>query len=124
LAAVWLSVREGPCAGREFQVADDVVIGRGSRADVDLEHASVSARHATVSPEGATAVLTDLGSTNGTYVNGRRVEDPVRLGQGDLVAVGACVLEVRLGPTETMTPPASPTVLHPAPGGADDPPRR
>jgi pSer/pThr/pTyr-binding forkhead associated (FHA) protein len=118
-----LVVREGPRPGREFQIAGEAVLGRGSRVDIDLEDPSVSIRHASVSPEGRTAVVTDLGSTNGTFVNGRPVHDPVRIGEGDRLELGACVLELRVGPTEAMTPPPAPTVQHPAPG-ADDAPRR
>ena len=91
------------------------MIGRGRRADVDLEDPSVSSRHASVKPEGATAVVTDLGSTNGTLVNGKRVDDPARLVEGDRVTLGACTIEVRVGPAESLTPPGEPTVQLPSP---------
>jgi pSer/pThr/pTyr-binding forkhead associated (FHA) protein len=40
-------------------------------------------------------VLHDLGSTNGTYVNGRRVGSPISLSQGDAIQVGKTIMEVR-----------------------------
>jgi hypothetical protein len=64
-------------------------VGRSRECDLHLRETTVSRRHAqlTVGPDGA-VVLEDLGSSNGTTVNDRPVNAPVRLGQGDLVRFG------------------------------------
>ena len=80
---------------------------------------AVSRRHATLRVEGETAVVEDLGSRNGTFVNGERVDDARRLREGDSVQLGATVLEVRStrGETEPFPrQPITPTEVHPAPG--------
>jgi pSer/pThr/pTyr-binding forkhead associated (FHA) protein len=71
--------------------SDVLVIGRASDADVRLSDTGVSRRHAELRREGDDHVLVDLGSTNGTLVNGRPIER-VRLSSGDRIEVGATVL--------------------------------
>jgi pSer/pThr/pTyr-binding forkhead associated (FHA) protein len=112
---IWLRVREGPDAGHEWHAAEELVVGRAGDADVILADPTVSRRHACVSPEGETAVVEDLGSSNGTFVNGERVGDPSRAAEGDEIQVGDSVLEVRIGPTETQTLPGDTTEVRPPP---------
>jgi hypothetical protein len=64
-------------------------IGRASGSGLRLNHASVSRQHALLSGTGSGWVLRDLGSSNGTWVNGRRVTDTVRVRPGDHVSFGA-----------------------------------
>ena len=67
----------------------DVTIGRGPQNDVALEGDEfASARHVRVEPRGDGVWVQDLGSTNGTFVNGIRIEQPYRLEPGDLLRVG------------------------------------
>ena len=61
-------------------------IGRDEAADITLDYGRVSREHAVIVQEGGRYRIRDLGSTNGTYVNGRRVDDEA-LGDGDLVTV-------------------------------------
>ena len=66
-----------------------LLVGRGSRNDVDLgrdEYAS--SKHARIEPRRDGVWLEDVGSTNGTYLNGIRLTHPKRLAAGDLVRVG------------------------------------
>jgi pSer/pThr/pTyr-binding forkhead associated (FHA) protein len=66
-----------------------LLLGRGSRNDVDLgrdEYAS--SEHARIEPRRDGVWLEDVGSTNGTYLNGIRVTRPKRLTAGDIVRVG------------------------------------
>jgi Protein of unknown function (DUF3662)/FHA domain len=66
------------------------VLGRSREADVVIDDANVSRRHAEVRPHGASWVVRDLGSTNGVKVNGRRI-DPARpqsLKRGDVIELG------------------------------------
>ena len=77
---------------RTVEVRRDVtVIGRGSDADVRLSDTGVSRRHAEVRREGDDIVFADLGSTNGSIVNGRQVER-VRLSSGDRIQLGRTTL--------------------------------
>ena len=91
-----LVVKEGAFLGRRYPVAGDVVIGRLG-ADITFDDPLVSRRHATVRPLRDGLEIEDLGSVNGTRVNGAQVEGTQRLANGDVVAIGRVVLEVRLG---------------------------
>ena len=75
-----------------------VVIGRSSDCDVRVEDANVSRRHAEVRRIGDGYSLVDLGSTNGTEVNGQRIQETALM-NGDVIAVGTTriTFERRLG---------------------------
>ncbi|PWB67916.1 MAG: hypothetical protein C3F15_17305 [Holophagae bacterium] len=68
--------------------AGENVIGRGMDADIRIESPKVSRHHARIVVDGGRAVLEDLGSTNGTSVNGARVESPRVLLHGDEIKIG------------------------------------
>jgi DNA-binding winged helix-turn-helix (wHTH) protein len=75
----------------------DSIIGRDPRSQVWLDHSGVSRRHAQIHI-GAGAerpILTDLGSTNGTSVNGARVDGPTPLADGDVIKVGSVGVKFR-----------------------------
>lgn len=74
--------------GRVFRITQDLLLGRAGEADVWLDGEGVSRRHARVVREGPGVTLVDLGSKNGSWVNGTRVERQA-LTAGDLVQVGA-----------------------------------
>ena len=99
-----LIVRSGPDAGRECPLPATLVIGRSPEADMVLTDPTISRRHVELSMEGTTVVVEDLGSSNGTYVNGGPIEIPTRLGAGDLIGIGSTELEVVM---ETGESPAS-----------------
>ena len=87
-----LTVLDKAGASRELAIGSEVlVIGRASDADVRLSDTGVSRRHAELRREGDDHVLVDLGSTNGTSVNGRPIER-VRLTSGDRIELGDTVL--------------------------------
>lgn len=71
------------------------VIGRSSEADVEIDDPYASEFHARVGLQDERIVVHDLGSTNGTYVNGRRVTSPTTVSRGDTVQIGKTTLEVR-----------------------------
>jgi pSer/pThr/pTyr-binding forkhead associated (FHA) protein len=81
--------------GTTVEVPDVVVLGRSADADVLLDDPYASDFHMRLVAEDEGMVLHDLGSTNGTYVNGRRVTAPTRLKRGDTIQVGKSVMEVR-----------------------------
>ncbi|HEU4916619.1 MAG TPA: FHA domain-containing protein [Acidimicrobiia bacterium] len=81
--------------GTEVDVQDVTVLGRSPEADVNLDDPYASEFHMRLVAHENGMVLHDLGSTNGTYVNGRRVIAPISLRRGDTIQVGKTVMEVR-----------------------------
>jgi hypothetical protein len=69
-----------------------VTLGRSRQCDVVLDDANVSRQHAEIRPRGGSWVLTDLGSTNGSRLNGRPVEGPEVVRSGDEIELGATAL--------------------------------
>jgi len=83
------------CGEQAFALKADVThLGRGMTADVRLDDHTVSARHAIVVLRGDRLRILDDRSTNGTFVNGRRVDD-ADLHDGDVVVLGRVVLTYR-----------------------------
>ena len=70
-------------------------IGRGDGCAIRLQDTYVSQMHARLADRDGSWYVEDLGSTNGTYLNDRRVEAPVEVRAGDVVRVGKTVLELR-----------------------------
>jgi hypothetical protein len=82
--------------GRTYPLAiGSTVIGRGDQATLRLPDVGISRRHARLDFDGAQVVLTDLGSTNGTMVNGQRVS-AVALNPGDMIQIGTTTLTFRV----------------------------
>ncbi|HLM86066.1 MAG TPA: FHA domain-containing protein [Solirubrobacteraceae bacterium] len=90
-----LAIIEGGEAEREFSVTAMLVIGRDPSVDLVITDADVSARHASLIPLDVGFAIEDLGSTNGTFVNGRRVSSAHEVRPGDRIQLGGTVLEVR-----------------------------
>lgn len=90
-----LFVRSDTSAGQEVEVSNVVVMGRSEEADVVLGDPYASDFHMRLVAAENGITLHDLGSTNGTYVNGRRVTAPLQLRRGDTIQVGKTVMEVR-----------------------------
>jgi len=82
----------------EFPLADANVLGRSTQATVRLADREVSRKHSQIDREGQDYVLRDLGSSNGTFLNGKRIFGPTRLKDGDEVLIGTSTMELRLGP--------------------------
>jgi hypothetical protein len=80
--------------GESFELTDEVTIGRAPGCGVRVDDAYTSNLHARLFRRDGSLWLEDLGSTNGTWVNGERVDEPVKLGRGDLLQVGGTVFEV------------------------------
>ncbi len=85
-----LTVIEGPDAGRVFELPahEPQLIGRSSEA-LPLSDNTVSRRHAELTPDGGEWWIRDLESQNGTWINGVRIRERVRLRSGDLIRVGS-----------------------------------
>lgn len=82
---------------REFSIGDNrSVIGRSDGADIKLEEAEVSRRHAVVFREAGRIWIADLGSANGTTVNGNPVTaEPTEIGPGDMLSFGPSTFALR-----------------------------
>jgi predicted component of type VI protein secretion system len=78
----------GLTAGSAYDLSDGALLGRGDQADIRLEDGFASARHARLVPQGDVMVLEDLGSTNGTYLNGEPLRGPQPLHAGDRIRIG------------------------------------
>lgn len=88
-------IRGDQSTGDGYKIDDVAVLGRSPQADIVIDDAYASEFHMRFVAGDDGLVLHDLGSTNGTYVNGRRVTAPQVLVKGDAVQVGKTVMEVR-----------------------------
>lgn len=115
-----LEIVEGPGAGLRVPLREPVVIGRGEGADLVLDNVHVSRRHARVAAgAGGDAIVEDLGSSNGTFVNQTPVHGPTRMSVGDELLVGLTVLALRttqdIDRRATAVHPISPLSAEPQP---------
>jgi hypothetical protein len=85
-----LRVRSGAGlrGGSAYDLSEGALLGRGEQADIRLEDSFASASHARLVPQGGVIVLEDLGSTNGTYLNGEQLRGPQPLHVGDRIRIG------------------------------------
>ena len=92
-----LSVEKGPkeLRGVSIVVRGPVIVGRSPNADIVIGAGYVSARHARFSLMGTNLFVEDLGSTNGTAVNGQFINAPTALNDNDVVNVGDVSIRVR-----------------------------
>jgi hypothetical protein len=88
-----LRVVSGPNAGLTVDVDEEVVIGRED-SDLAIDDEEMSRRHAVVRRHANRLQVEDLGSTNGTFVDGTRIAEPTLLGGGAEIKVGTTVLVV------------------------------
>jgi hypothetical protein len=75
-------------AGAAYDLSEGAMLGRGDGADIRLEDTFASTSHARLVPQGDVIVLEDLGSTNGTYLNGESLLGPQPLHSGDRIRIG------------------------------------
>src|SRR5580765_1805275 len=85
----YLVVISGPSFGEMYRLKGQrTVLGRGDKADVRVLDDGISRAHTAVERDGGKLVLLDLGSTNGTYCNGTRVQRH-ELSDGDKISIGS-----------------------------------
>ncbi len=109
----YLEVSSAVNGGRRHLVADRLVVGRSPLSDVVLAaDAQVSRTHAVLERIAGRWVVRDVGSRNGTYVNGARVREPVRLASDDEIRIGKSKLVLKVhwqtddpAVTERQAPP-------------------
>src|SRR5512132_4437763 len=126
-----LIMRTGPTPGAAYTLeGDQLMIGRDSTNEIVINDAEVSRRHARLTFQGGKYVLEDLGSTNGTFVNGQRLAGPRVVKPGEVVSCGeqmVLVFEAMtfdpgamvVSPRAAVVPSASRPVMPPPPPPAD-----
>jgi hypothetical protein len=91
-----LAIVEGDrMKGKSFDVGEELVVGRAEKCHIVLDDTYVSQMHARIFSKGDSVMVEDLGSTNGTYLNRRRITSPSELQRGDHVKIGKTVMELR-----------------------------
>lgn len=88
-------IRSESQSGMHFSVPDSVVLGKSPDADIPIDDPYASEFHVRISRRQGKLSASDLGSENGTYLNGRKLRTPVDLTRGDALQVGRTVLEIR-----------------------------
>ena len=114
-----LVIRAGPNPGKAFTLSkNEIVIGRDVNADVVINTAEVSRRHSRLHLEAGVYIIEDLGSTNGTFINGQRLTTPVPLRSGDMIMLGEAATLVyeaaQFDSGATMIAPANGQISPPA----------
>jgi hypothetical protein len=80
--------------GRSFELGEEATLGRAAGCQVTVDDHYASQLHARVFRQDDQVFVEDLGSTNGTYLNTRRITSPVALKRGDKLKIGSTVMEV------------------------------
>lgn len=115
-------VKQGPQIGITFPILQNQIrIGREEACDVRVQDAEVSRRHCELIWKENAFWMQDLGSSNGTFVNGTQITAPTRLSAGDKIGVGQTVMVLELEPQIKPIPtpydatPAAAPVSAPVP---------
>lgn len=122
-------MRSGPTPGVTYPLeGDQLTIGRDASNGVAINDAEVSRKHSRLSFQGGKYVLEDLGSTNGTFVNGQRLAGPVVLKPGDVVSLGEQIVlmydAINMDPGATMAAPRRSARVTPPPVAAQPAPQQ
>lgn len=80
---------------RGIEILTPATIGRGADADVIVDDPDASRHHARLEAENGVVYVSDLGSSNGTYLNGRRLRQAIEVRPGDRIDVGTARLVVK-----------------------------
>ncbi len=123
VASIRLVINSGPTPGKVYPLEKpEIFIGRDLANDIVINDPEVSRRHARLSNQGNQYIIEDLGSTNGTSVNGQRLTGPYMLRPGEQITFGERVnLVVEAIPVSAEAVPASspvqpsPSYVPPAP---------
>jgi pSer/pThr/pTyr-binding forkhead associated (FHA) protein len=102
----------GPLAGQTVEVGTKLVVGRDADCSLRLPGEFVSRHHCALKLEGITLRILDLGSKNGTFVNGHRIAagEAILLHDADVVSVGETTFIIELNPQpEDSTNPSAPS---------------
>ena len=106
-ATCTLTVTSGPAAGTAIEVERELVLGREG-ADLTIPDEELSRRHAILRPTEGGVVVEDLGSLNGTFVNGERISGPVTLTADAAIRIGRSELDMQLAALAAAPEPVEP----------------
>jgi pSer/pThr/pTyr-binding forkhead associated (FHA) protein len=91
-----LEIIEGPGAGKQVTLSGPAVVGRAEDSDLVLEDGEASRHHVRITPQpDGSALVEDLGSANGTFINHNELMGPARVDAGDELLMGVTVVQVR-----------------------------
>jgi len=99
----YIFVKSGPLAGHKYGVKTNakILIGRGDEANIRIGYDNFcSRRHALIFLDMNSCYLEDLNSTNGTYVNGKRINEKIQLNNGDIIGLGLTELLITMSDLE------------------------
>lgn len=122
-----LVMHAGPTPGKTFPLEVDVItIGREAGNTIVINDAEVSRKHTQLALQGGKYVLSDIGSTNGTFVNGQRITGQHVLVPGEVISLGEQInllfeSLIQVDPNATMLSSAAPRPAAPAPAPAPQP---
>lgn len=114
--------QSGPLAGRRFELGDEVILGR-ENATITLADEQTSRRHAAIRVVAGAVVLEDLGSTNGTFVDDRRIDSATTLTGGETIRLGQATFAVEIEVAPEPAADAGATRLAKRPEPVADPER-
>jgi class 3 adenylate cyclase len=112
-----VAILDGADGERRIRVATRLTLGRGDDAELRIDDPEISRAHAVLGPTAEGLEIQDLGSLNGTWVNGERISGPTLLAPGDVVRIGTTRIEVLSGGGRRH---ASPQRVSPTPVEAED----
>jgi hypothetical protein len=128
ISGLQLVMSQGPQPGQAFALdRDTLTLGRDPSNAIAINEPQVSRHHARITQQGNVIVVEDLGSTNGTYVNGMRLTGPRALTPGDVISLGEAVTltfysagavptdDLGAGPAQPPGPAYGPPVPGPQP---------
>ena len=87
-------VEPSEIAGQTYALGDELTVGRAAGCQITLDDNYASQIHARIFTRDDQLYVEDLGSTNGTYLNRRKVSAPMVVGRGDRIQIGSTVMEV------------------------------
>jgi pSer/pThr/pTyr-binding forkhead associated (FHA) protein len=102
VARIW--VHQEGVGPTSHPIGDGLIIGRGDHCGLVLDDDTVSTDHAELTRRGASYLIADLGSRNGTILNGRLIDRATRLSSGDVVQIGPFRLELDLPKVQRTRP--------------------
>ena len=106
-----LVAKEGPSAGEAYPLEEDeILIGREQGSALQIDSPGVSRKHARLAFQDNQYLIEDLGSSNGTFVNGERISKPRPLKNGDMIGIGRTV-QLQY---QAVLPPVSATMIESA----------
>jgi hypothetical protein len=124
MAQLRIVIVEGPGVGRDAELTGTVTVGRDPAAGLAVDDPEASRQHAEITAREEGAVVDDLGSTNGTFVNDVRIEATREVKLGDRIRIGTTVIELQgvEAPAAAAEAAAPPPAEAPGPEAAAPPP--